>query len=121
MNYNVAIIGGGVGGLTTAYNLKNNNPKLSVCIVEKGKLLSERNCPASDKKYCFNCKLCDITCGIAGAYSDGKFSIGTSFGGNLANEIGEELTLEKITQVDTILTNFLDEEEIPFGVNISVT
>lgn len=108
MNYNVAIIGGGIGGLLSAYNLKKNNPGLSVCIIDKGKLLEERNCPASDKKSCYNCKTCDITCGIAGAgaYSDGKFCVGTSYGGTLSAELGEHLALEKIEQADKIVTSF---------------
>jgi hypothetical protein len=109
LNYNVAIIGGGIGGLMSAYNLKTKNPKLSVCIIDKGKPLEKRNCPASDKKSCYNCKTCDITCGIsgAGAYSDGKFCIGTSYGGVLSKELGENLALEKIEQTDKILTSFV--------------
>ena len=109
MNYNVTIIGGGIGGLMSAYNLKTKNPELSVCIVDKGKTLEERNCPASNKKSCYNCKTCDITCGIsgAGAYSDGKFCIGTSYGGTLSKELGEDLALEKIKETDKILTSFV--------------
>jgi hypothetical protein len=109
LNYNVAIIGGGIGGLMSAYNLKTKNPNLSVCIIDKGKTLEERNCPASNKKSCYNCKTCDITCGIsgAGAYSDGKFCIGTSYGGTLSKELGEDLALDKIEQTDKILTSFV--------------
>jgi hypothetical protein len=115
LKYDVVIIGGGISGLMSAYNLITNKPELKVCIIDKGKKLDKRLCPASDKVGCLNCKVCNITCGIsgAGAFSDGKFSIGTSYGGTLANEVGEGFALEKITQVDNILTNFLAKEDLP--------
>ena len=33
---NVAIIGGGIGGLMSAYQLKKNNPEIDVTIIELG-------------------------------------------------------------------------------------
>lgn len=34
--YDIAIIGGGIGGLMTAYRITEKNPSASVCIIEKG-------------------------------------------------------------------------------------
>ena len=33
--YDIAIIGGGIGGLMTAYRITEKNPSASVCIIEK--------------------------------------------------------------------------------------
>ena len=67
MIYDVAIIGGGIGGLMTAYRLKQNNPELSVAIFERGTTLENRKCPASSEQKCLHCKTCSITSGYAGA------------------------------------------------------
>lgn len=103
--YDVAIVGGGIGGLMTAYSLKTNNPNLKICILEKGHELSKRYCPASKGNTCAHCSICSITSGLAGsgAYSDGKFNLGTSYGGTLGEVLGEEKALKYIFKVDDIL------------------
>lgn len=34
--YDIAIIGGGIGGLMTAYRLAEKAPELSICLLERG-------------------------------------------------------------------------------------
>ena len=46
MKTNIAIIGGGIGGLMAAYQLKKNDPGLDVTIVGRGFELQKRHCPA---------------------------------------------------------------------------
>ena len=48
-NYDVAIIGGGIGGIMTAYRLVEKNPDLSVVIFEKGHNIEKRICPIVKK------------------------------------------------------------------------
>ena len=43
--YDIAIIGGGIGGLMTAWRLTERDPALSVCIIEKGHSVEKRTCP----------------------------------------------------------------------------
>ena len=108
--YDVAIIGGGIGGLMTAYGLLKNNSKIKIAIFEKGFLLSKRQCPIIDSKAerCVNCKSCSIMNGVAGAgaFSDGKFIVSTEYGGHLQDFIGEKLAQKYMKELDSILVEF---------------
>ena len=111
MQYDVAIIGGGMGGLFAAYRLRKLNKDISIVILDKGRKLEERYCPASNGKPCAHCKVCAITSGLAGsgAFSDAKFNIGTSYGGTLGEELGDDVAMEYIYQVDNILMEFSED------------
>ena len=118
--YDVAIIGGGIGGLMSAYMLstraKKNNLKLNIIIIDKGKKITERKCPAKYGVPCTHCKVCSITSGLsgAGAFSDGKFNLGTSYGGTLGDELGETTAMEYITLADNILQNIALKNNISY-------
>lgn len=111
MKYDVAIIGGGIGGLMAAYKIKENDPSKSVIILERGFEQDKRFCPAGKNKKCVHCKVCSISGGYAGAgaFSDGKFNIGTAYGGFLGNELGEDKAMEYINMVDKVLESFSDD------------
>ena len=111
MVYDIAIIGGGIGGLMAAYRVKQNSPDARVIIIEKGFTLDKRNCPAGHNKKCVHCKICSITSGYAGAgaFSDGKFNLGTAYGGTMGDELGEYTAMKYINQVDDILYGFSDD------------
>ena len=107
--YDVIIIGGGIGGLMSAYGLATANKNLKIAVIEQGKELAKRICPMSiTKGACSHCSTCAITHGIAGAgaFSDGKFNMGTAYGGTLGDELGEELTMKYINQLDGILNKY---------------
>ena len=115
-SFDTVIIGGGMGGLFAAYNLKLKNPSHSIVIIDQGDYLDKRNCPAKNNNIgCVHCKTCAITSGIAGsgAFSDAKFNIGTSYGGTLGEELGEEIAMNYINNVDAILKNFTHEYDYP--------
>ena len=78
--YDVAIIGGGIGGLMAAYRLCRNMPDIKIVITERGNTLENRHCPAGKNNTCVHCRHCSITSGYAGAgaFSDGKFNLGTA-------------------------------------------
>lgn len=109
--YDVAIIGGGIGGLMTAYRLISTEDKLKIALIDSGKSLDKRVCPASKGQPCVHCNTCAITNGMAGAgaFSDGKFNIGTAYGGTLAQELGEEVAMNYIHQVDDTLNVFAED------------
>lgn len=107
-NYDVAIIGGGIGGLMAAYRLKQNAPEAKIVITERGQKLEKRHCPVGRDKTCIHCKTCSITSGFAGAgaFSDGKFNLGTAYGGTLGEELGDTLANKYIDEVDKILDKY---------------
>ncbi len=106
MNYDVAIIGAGPGGIFSAYEIIGKRPDLKVAVFEAGHELSKRRCPINGKdiKSCIKCKTCSIMSGFggAGAFSDGKYNITNDFGGTLYEYIGKEKALELMRYVDDI-------------------
>lgn len=108
--FNTVIIGGGIGGLMSAYKLVEEGIK-DVLLVDSGNDLDKRNCPAKGGKACVHCKTCSITNGLAGAgaFSDGKFNLGTSYGGTLGEELGEVAAMSYIEKLDSILNEFSED------------
>lgn len=119
MRYDVVIVGGGIGGLMTAYGLIKNSPSMKIVIVEKGSKLENRVCPVSKGNKCMHCNVCSITSGFAGsgAFSDGKYNLGTAYGGTLGEELGEDVALEYIKNADKILGEFLDKGVPMYGTD----
>jgi len=117
MNYDIIIVGAGPCGIFTAYELKKNNPGLSILMLEKGNSIKKRKCPKRITGKCINCKPCNITTGFAGAgaYSDGKLSLSPDVGGNLPSFIGYEKTQELINYVDDIYLDFGADETV-YGI-----
>ena len=104
--YDVIIIGAGPGGIFSAYELTEKNPKLKVAVFEAGHALEKRKCPIDgDKiKSCIHCKSCSIMSGFggAGAFSDGKYNITNDFGGTLYEHVGRKQALDLMRYVDDI-------------------
>ncbi len=114
-NYDVAIIGGGIGGLMHAYRLTEKNPDIKVAIIERGHSIEKRICPIVAKKTdrCIKCKSCAIMEGFAGAgaFSDGKYIISTEYGGWLTEFLEPSTVIDYIEQADSILVKYGATEE----------
>lgn len=104
-SFDTVIIGGGIGGLMAAYRLHRNAPRQTIAITERGSMLEQRHCPAGRERGCVHCKTCSITGGFAGAgaFSDGKFNLGTAYGGTLGEELGDNTANHYIDEVDKVL------------------
>jgi len=112
LNYDVVIIGGGISGIMTAYKLIQKKPDMKILMLEKGAGLKERVCPLiatkKGKGGCIHCQTCSIMSGMAGAgaFSDGKYIIGTEYGGWLTDFLPNEVVMKNILESDDILVKF---------------
>ncbi len=113
-NYDFIVVGGGPAGMFFAYETIQRNPEAKVLIIERGKKVAKRKCPAQEKGKCIKCKICNISNGSsgAGAFSDGKMSLfnkdDTDFyvGGNLHHYVGVEETKKLIKYTDEVYLDF---------------
>ena len=104
MHYNVIIIGGGPGGIFSAYELTDRSD-LRVAVFEAGHSLEKAPLPHRRRQQsgsCIRCKSCSIMSGFggAGAFSDGKYNITNDFGGTLHEYIGKKQALDLMHYVD---------------------
>jgi uncharacterized protein len=107
-SYDVIIIGTGPAGIFAALELVRKD-HLRVLMIEKGNDLEHRACPMADSAVpCVQCSLCSILCGWggAGAYSDGKLTLTTEFGGRLREYVSAEDLMAYIGYVDGIYCAF---------------
>ncbi len=107
-SYDVIIIGTGPAGIFAALELIKKDD-LKILMIEKGSDLEHRSCPKIESSVaCVECDLCGILCGWggAGAYSDGKLTLTSDFGGWLKDYISPEELSSSIEYVDSIYRTF---------------
>ena len=118
--YDVIIIGAGIAGICSAYELVENT-NLKVLMLEQGNSIYNRICPIVQGKCtkCIGCKNCSIMKGYGGAgnFSDGKYNFTTEFGGWLTDYISKEEAMELINYVDKMNMRFVSNEEMRNKIN----
>ena len=100
--FDVIIVGAGPAGIFAAMEICRHT-NLKILMLEKGKTVQKRCCPiGEDTPSCINCKPCSIMSGWggAGAFSDGKLTLTTEFGGWLHNYMSKEKLQQLIAYVD---------------------
>ncbi len=110
----VLIIGAGPAGIFTALELSKLNKDLKILIVDNGRTIEKRKCPARATGVCVGCNPCAITRGWsgAGAFSDGKLSLSPAVGGRLTEYMKEEQAQELIDYADSIYREFGAQEKV---------
>jgi uncharacterized FAD-dependent dehydrogenase len=105
--YDAVIIGAGPAGIFAATELIRSRPDLSVLIVERGKPIDRRSCPAR-QTHCISCPTCAIMTGWggAGAFSDGKLTLSTDVGGWLGEFVGTQALERLIDDSDRLWLEF---------------
>jgi uncharacterized FAD-dependent dehydrogenase len=106
-HYDAIVIGAGPAGIFTGLELAAAG--LSCLILEKGRDITSRRCPINHYGgKCLRCKPCDILCGWggAGAFSDGKLTLTTEFGGILEEYMDKAQVAELIEYIDKVYLKF---------------
>ena len=104
--YDVIIIGAGPAGIFTALELADKG--LQILMVEKGQDIRERIATSRNKNALSKDKVRNVVCGWggAGAFSDGKLTLTTEYGGNLDDYMSKAELMEKIDYVDSVYCRF---------------
>ena len=110
----VLIIGAGPAGIFTALELTKHDKDLKILIVDSGRTIEKRRCPARATGICTGCNPCAITRGWsgAGAFSDGKLSLSPAVGGRLTEYMKEEQAQELVNYADSIYCKFGAQETV---------
>ena len=104
--YDVIIIGAGPAGIFTALELADKG--LRILIVEKGQDIAERLATAHNPGARKEDKMRNVVSGWggAGAFSDGKLTLTTEYGGNLDEYMSKRELMDKIQYVDRVYCRF---------------
>jgi hypothetical protein len=91
LKYDVVIVGAGPAGLFAGREISQRS-KMKILIIDMGRGVDERFCPATEYKVCTKCSPCAIMCGVGGAgtLSSGLLNLKPDIGGNLGQLLHDD-------------------------------
>jgi len=91
LKYDVVIVGAGPAGLFAGREIAQRS-KMKILIIDMGRGVDERFCPATEYKGCTQCSPCAIMCGVGGAgtLSSGLLNLKPDIGGNLGQLLHDD-------------------------------
>ena len=119
-SYDIAIVGAGPAGIFASLELCGAG--LSVLLLDKGREIDARTCPAQKKGgRCTLCTPCHLVSGFggAGAFSDGKLTLSPQVGGRLEELIGHEQAKSLIDYIDSSYLKFGASHKV-YGVGKNI-
>ena len=113
--YDVIIIGAGPAGIFTALELADKG--LDILMVEKGQDIRERIATSLNGDAKPQDRVRNVVCGWggAGAFSDGKLTLTTEYGGNLDDYMPKADLMDKIRYVDEVYCRFGGADRKVYG------
>jgi uncharacterized FAD-dependent dehydrogenase len=111
------IVGAGPAGLFAAHELSTKS-KLSVLVVDMGREIEKRACPAVETGKCIRCEPCHIMCGVGGAggMSSGTLNLRYDIGGDLSELVkGAAKAQRLVEEVDEIFLEHGAPKEVYGG------
>jgi uncharacterized FAD-dependent dehydrogenase len=107
LSFDVIIVGAGPAGIFSALELADKT-NLRILLLDRGRAIDQRKCPASRGMGCVNCDPCSLLAGWggAGAFSDGKLTFSTEVGGWLNEYCTEKQLWDLLKYVDSIYLKF---------------
>lgn len=113
--YDVIIIGAGPAGIFTALELADKG--FHILMIEKGQDIRERIATSRNPHALVKDKVRNVVCGWggAGAFSDGKLTLTTEFGGNLDDYMSKADLADKIQYVDSVYCKFGGADRKVYG------
>jgi uncharacterized FAD-dependent dehydrogenase len=107
VKYDVVIVGAGPAGIFSALELNAKN-NLNILMLDKGKDITQRKCPASRGFECVHCDPCQVLSGWggAGAFSDGKLTLSPEVGGWLSEYVSGREVADLVKYVDDVYLKF---------------
>ncbi|MEG0767907.1 MAG: FAD-binding protein, partial [Clostridia bacterium] len=116
--YDVIVIGAGPAGIFTALELTCLQPDQRILMVDTGRAIAHRTCPARTTGKCVHCSPCAIVHGWAGAgaFSDGKLSLSDEVGGHISDYMTHEAAQKLISDADATYLRFGAPETV-HGLN----
>ncbi len=109
----VIIFGAGPAGLFAAKKLADNS-NLSIKVIERGKPIKERSCPATETGECIECNPCDVMQGLGGTggMSDGTLNLSPRIGGDLTQFVSRQEAFNLIDYIDSVFIEHGASEKI---------